>query len=30
MENKINLQLNKIIHLENSTVMYSTYNSDTL
>ena len=30
MENEINLQCNKIIHLENSMVMYSTYNSETL
>ena len=30
MENKVNLQCNKIIHLENSVVMYSIYNSETL
>ena len=30
MENKVNLQLNKTIHLENLMVMYSIYNSDTL
>ena len=30
MENKINLQHNKIIHLEDSMVMYSIYNSETL
>ena len=30
MENKVNLQCNKIIHLENSMVMYGIYNSDTL
>ena len=27
MENKVNLQCNKIIHLENSMVMYGIYNS---
>ena len=30
MENKINPQHNKIIHLEDSMVMYSIYNSETL
>ena len=30
MENKMNLQCNKIIHLEDSMVMYSIYNSKTL
>ena len=30
MENKINLQCNKIIHLEDSIVMYDIYNSETL
>ena len=30
MENKVNLQCNKIIHLENSMVMCGIYNSDTL
>ena len=30
MENKINLQLNKIFHLEDSMVMCSIYNSETL
>ena len=30
LENKINLQHNKIIHLENSMVMYGTYNLDKL
>ena len=30
MENKINLQHNKIIHLEDSMVMYGIYNSETL
>ena len=30
MENKVNLQHNKIFHLENSILMYSMYNSDTL
>ena len=30
MENKINLQCNEIIHLENLMVMYNIYNSDTL
>ena len=30
MENKINLQHNKIIHLEDSMVMYSIYNLETL
>ena len=30
MENKVNLQHNKIIHLENSMVMYGFYNLKTL
>ena len=30
MENKMNLQFNKIIHLEDSVVMYGIYNSETL
>ena len=30
MENKVELQCNKIFHLEDSTVMYGIYNSDTL
>ena len=30
MENKINLQCKKIIHLEDSMVMYGIYNSETL
>ena len=30
MENKINLQHIKVIHLENSMVMYGIYNSDTM
>ena len=30
MENKINLQHNKIIHLEDSMVIYSIYNLETL
>ena len=30
MENKVNLQHNKIIHLEDSIVMYGIYNSGTL
>ena len=30
MENKVNLQQNKIFHLEDSMVMYGIYNSDTL
>ena len=30
MENKINLQHKKIIHLEGSMIMYGIYNSETL
>ena len=30
MENKVNLQCNKIIHLEYSMVMYSIYNAEIL
>ena len=30
MENKVDLQCNKIFHLEDSMVMYGVYNSDTL
>ena len=30
MENKVNLQHNKIIHLEDSIVMYGIYNVETL
>ena len=30
MENKVNLQCNKTVHLENLMVMYSIYNSETL
>ena len=30
MENKVDLQCNKIFHLEDSMVMYGIYNSDTL
>ena len=30
MENKMNLQCNKVIHFEDSMVMYSIYNSETL
>ena len=30
MENKVNLQHNKIIHLEDLMVMYGFYNSETL
>ena len=30
MENKVDIQCNKIFHLENSMVMYGIYNSDTL
>ena len=30
MENKANIQCNKIIHLENSMVMYGIYNAETL
>ena len=30
MENKVDLQHNKIFHLEDSVVMYGVYNSDTL
>ena len=30
MENKVNLERNKISHLEDSVVMHSIYNSDTL
>ena len=30
MENQINLQCNKTIHLEDSMVMYGIYNSETL
>ena len=30
MENKVDLQCNKIFHLEESMIMYSVYNSDTL
>ena len=30
MENKVDLQRNKIFHLEDSMVLYGTYNSDTL
>ena len=30
MENKVNLQCNKIIHLEDSVVMHGFYNSETL
>ena len=30
MENKVNLQCNKIIHLENLVVMYGIYNSEIL
>ena len=30
MENKLNLQCNKLIHLEDSTVMYGLYNAETL
>ena len=30
MENKVNLECNKIFHLEDLVVMYSIYNSDTL
>ena len=30
MENKVDIQCNKIFHLEDSMVMYSVYNSDTL
>ena len=30
MENKVDLQHNKIFHLEDSMVMYGIYNSDTL
>ena len=29
-ENKVNLQQNKLIHLENSMVMYGVYNAKTL
>ena len=30
MENKVDIQCNKIFHLEDSMVMYCIYNSDTL
>ena len=30
LENKVNLQCNKTVHLENSMVMYGIYNSETL
>ena len=30
MENKVDIQCNKIFHLEDSIVMYGIYNSDTL
>ena len=30
MENRVDLQCNKIFHLEDSMVMYGVYNSDTL
>ena len=30
MENKLDIQCNKIFHLEDSMVMYGIYNSDTL
>ena len=30
MENKVNLQCNKIIHLEDPMVMYGIYNAETL
>ena len=30
MENKVDIQCNKIFHLEDSMVMYGIYNSDTL
>ena len=30
MENKVDIQHNKILHLEDSVVLYSLYNSDTL
>ena len=30
MENKVNLQHNKLIHLENPMVMYGVYNADML
>ena len=30
MENKVDLQYNKIFHLEDSMVLYGIYNSDTL
>ena len=30
IENKVDLQCNKIFHLEDSMVMYGVYNSDTL
>ena len=30
MENKVDLQCNKIFHLEDSMVLYGIYNSDTL
>ena len=30
MENKVNLEQNRIFHLEDSMVMYDIYNSDTL
>ena len=30
MENKVDIQCNKIFHLEDSMVMYGVYNSDTL
>ena len=29
MENKVNLQCNKLIHLEDSMVMYGIYNAET-
>ena len=30
MENQVNLERNKIFHLEDAIMMYSIYNSDTL
>ena len=30
MENKVNIQCNRLIHLENSMVMYGVYNAETL
>ena len=30
MENKVNIQCNKLIYIEDSMVMYSTYNAETL